>query len=90
MICAVPKHKWIAQLNQPTDLSKLPFYGYRGSQYVKQPITKPELRWYSCRVGLDNSAGGQVFVDSDRWGTLKGNMHASIFRYRFLLCAAAR
>lgn len=74
MICAVPKNKWLSQLDKPTDLSKLPFYGYRGSQYVKQPITKPELPFVYLPRGLDNSAGGQVFVDSDRWGPLKGNM----------------
>ncbi len=74
MICAVPKDKWLSQWGQPTDLSKLPFYGYRGSQYVKQPITKPELPLVYLPRGLDNSAGGQVYVDSDRWGPLKGNM----------------
>lgn len=74
MICAVPKNKWSQQLNLPTDLSKLPFYGYRGSQYVKQPITKPELPLVFLPRGLDNSAGGQVYVDSDRWGPFQGNM----------------
>ncbi len=74
MICAVPKEKWSSLLDQPTDLTKLPFYGYRGSQYIKQPITKPELPLVYLPRGLDNSAGGQVFIDSDRWGPLKGNM----------------
>lgn len=74
MICGVPKNKWEVLLDQPTDLTKLPFYGYRGSQYVKQPITKPETPLVYLPRGLDNSAGGQVFVDSDRWGPLKGNM----------------
>ncbi len=74
MICAVPRDKWMGQLDKPTDLTKIPFYGYRGSQYVKQPITKPELPLVYLPRGLDNSAGGQVFIDSDRWGPLKGNM----------------
>ncbi len=57
MICAVPKEKWSSLLDQPTDLTKLPFYGYRGSQYIKQPITKPELPLVYLPRGLDNSAG---------------------------------
>ena len=74
MICAVPKAKWSSRLDQPTDLTQLPFYGYRGSQYIKQPITKPELPFVFLPRGVDNSAGGQVFIDSDRFGPLKGNM----------------
>ncbi len=74
MICAVPKDKWSSLLNQPTDLTKVPFYGYRGSQYIKLPISQPELPLVYLPRGLDNSAGGQVYVDSDRWGPLKGNM----------------
>ncbi len=65
MICAVPK--------SPAGAS-VPFFGYRGRQFVNQPITKPELPMVYLPRGLDNSAGGQVYVDSHRWGPLQGNM----------------
>jgi azurin len=55
-------------------LDAIPFYGHRGKQYVKRPIERPELPLVYLPRGLDNSAGGQVFVDSQRWGPLAGQM----------------
>lgn len=47
------------------------FYGYRGPK--PGVATEPPLVYLPR--GLDNSSGGQVFVDSDRWGTLlKGQL----------------
>lgn len=63
MICAVdPKN------------TNTPFYGYRGAKFSNQPIARPELPLVYLPRGLDNSAGGQVYIDSDRWGPMKGNM----------------
>ena len=63
MICAVNSRR-----------SDVPFYGYRGAKFSKRPVARPELPMVYLPRGLDNSAGGQVFIDSDRWGPLKGNM----------------
>ena len=46
------------------------FYGYRGPK-GGQP---PDLPLVYLPRGLDNSSGGQTFVNSDRWGPLKGQM----------------
>ncbi len=48
----------------------LPFFGRPGTNR-KQP---PELPMLYLPRGLDNSSGGQVHVDSDRWGPLEGQM----------------
>jgi putative heme-binding domain-containing protein len=45
-------------------------YGYGGPRDGKVP----DLPLVYMPRGLDNSSGGQVFVDSDRWGPLKGQM----------------
>ncbi len=50
------------------------FYGYQGAAH-KEP--KPEtfdqpICWLPQSV--DNSSGGQVWVSSDKWGPLKGNL----------------
>jgi len=59
--------------------SSKPFFGYRGAKFSKREVAKPELPMAYLPRGLDNSAGGQVFIDSDRWGPLKGNMiHLSV------------
>ncbi len=50
------------------------FHGYRGAKLSKGPISKPELPMVYLPRGLDNSAGGQVYISSDRWGPLQGNM----------------
>jgi azurin len=47
-----------------------PFYGHKGPQVGG----RPELPILYLPRGLDNSSGGQVFIDSDRWGPLKGNL----------------
>lgn len=46
------------------------YYGYGGPREGKAP----ELPLVYLPRGLDNSSGGQVFVESDRWGPLKGQM----------------
>jgi putative heme-binding domain-containing protein len=63
MICAVDSKN-----------ANTPFYGYRGARFSNQPIARPELPMVYLPRGLDNSAGGQVYIDSDRWGPLKGSM----------------
>ncbi len=64
MICAVrtPKPN---QLNQP-----IPHFGYRGPQGEKPP----SLPLVYLPRGLDNSSGGQAFIDGERWGPLGGRM----------------
>jgi putative heme-binding domain-containing protein len=64
MICRVP-----TEPHEP-----IPFYGYRGAKFTQRPIEKPVLPLAYIPRGLDNSAGGQVYVDSDRWGPLAGQM----------------
>lgn len=46
-----------------------PFGGYKGPQRGQ-----PQWPLVYLPRGLDNSAGGQTFVDSDRWGPLRGQM----------------
>ncbi len=48
----------------------VPHFGYLGTQ-GDQP---PELPLVYLPRALDNSSGGQVFVDSDRWGPLQGQI----------------
>ncbi len=50
--------------------SKLPHYGYGGPKNKKPP----ELPLFYLPRGLDNSAGGQVYVSSDRWGPMQGQL----------------
>ncbi len=52
------------------DSRGLPFLGRPGTGR-KQP---PELPMLYLPRGLDNSSGGQVYVDSDRWGPVRGQM----------------
>ena len=47
-----------------------PFFGYRGPRNEKPP----ELPLVYLPRGIDNSAGGQQTVTSDRWGPLKDQM----------------
>ncbi len=47
-----------------------PFFGYKGPREGRVP----ELPLVYLPRGLDNSSGGQVFIDSDRWGPLQGRM----------------
>lgn len=46
------------------------FFGYRGPREGKAP----DLPFVYLPRGLDNSSGGQVYVSSDRWGPLTGQM----------------
>ncbi|MCA9161720.1 MAG: hypothetical protein KDA62_02030 [Planctomycetales bacterium] len=62
MICEVP-------LAAGAD-GVIPHYGYRGPRDSQAP-TLPLA--YLPR-GLDNSSGGQVYVSSERWGPLHGQM----------------
>jgi len=68
MICAIglniSGHSHDASANQP------PHFGYRGPQNGQPPA----LPMAYLPRGVDNSSGGQVFVDSDRWGPLAGQM----------------
>ncbi|MDX1925025.1 MAG: DUF6797 domain-containing protein [Pirellulaceae bacterium] len=69
MICAVD-----SKYTRESNITNPPFYGYRGAKFSNQPIARPELPMVYLPRGLDNSAGGQTYIDSDRWGPLKGNM----------------
>lgn len=62
MICEVPMSHDKEQA--------VPFYGYGGPRGSRSP----ELPLIYLPRGLDNSSGGQVHIDSDRWGPLNGNM----------------
>ncbi len=55
---------------QSPDGRSVPFFGRPGGD-LKQP---PEIPMLYLPRGLDNSSGGQVYVDSDRWGPVKGQM----------------
>jgi azurin len=51
-----------------------PFFGYKGPK----PNQSVELPMVYLPRGLDNSSGGQTYVDSDRFGPIQGQMiHAS-------------
>lgn len=61
-------------------------FGYRGPQVTDtRPLGyDPPLCWLPRRV--DNSCGGQVWVNSDRWGPLNGQMlHLSFGQCRMSL-----
>lgn len=47
-----------------------PFFGYRGPRDNRAP----DLPLVYLPRGLDNSSGGQVHVDGDRWGPLQGQL----------------
>lgn len=55
---------------QSPDSRGLPFFGRPGTNRT-QP---PELPMLYLPRGVDNSSGGQVFVDGDRWGPLQGQL----------------
>ena len=55
---------------QSPDGRNIPFFGRPGGD-LKQP---PEIPMLYLPRGLDNSSGGQIYVDSDRWGPVKGQM----------------
>jgi azurin len=47
-----------------------PFFGFGGPRQGKSP----DLPLVNIPRGLDNSSGGQVFINSDKWGPLSGQM----------------
>ena len=50
------------------------FYGVENTAHqIPIPVFKPPLCWMSHN-DIDNSGGGQVWVTSDRWGPLKGEL----------------
>jgi azurin len=63
MICAF-------KLDDRKTATSAPFFGFRGPQNG-QP---PQLPLVYLPRGVDNSAGGQQTVTSDRWGPLKGQL----------------
>ena len=52
------------------DGRSLPFFGRPGTK-LTQP---PDLPMLYLPRGVDNSSGGQVHIDSDRWGPVKNQM----------------
>jgi azurin len=65
MICLVKP-----PVNRRHESSELPHYGYHGPKNKKSP----ELPLVYLPRGLDNSSGGQVYVDSERWGPMQGQL----------------
>jgi putative heme-binding domain-containing protein len=61
MICAV---------RTASSTSPVPHFGYRGPK-GEQP---PSLPLVYLPRGLDNSSGGQAYIDSEEWGPLQGRM----------------
>jgi cytochrome c551/c552 len=61
------------------------FYGYQGLvAQARRTDVEPPLCWLPRRV--DNSSGGQVWVNGDRWGPLAGELlHLSYGKCRLLL-----
>lgn len=60
MICAV----------RPNSHKRAPHFGYKGPRDGQAP----ELPLVYLPRGLDNSSGEQTYINSDRWGPLKGQM----------------
>lgn len=82
MICAVRPQVPTSQLLRPEDATQPPHYGYQGPRAGKAPAVPLA---YLPR-GLDNSSGGQVFVESQQWGPLAGQLlHLSFGMGRLFL-----
>ncbi|SFI86093.1 DUF6797 domain-containing protein [Planctomicrobium piriforme] len=62
MVCSVPQ-------NLPAS-SEVPHYGYGGPKNGKPPA----LPLFYMPRGLDNSAGGQVWINSNNWGPLQQHL----------------
>ena len=75
MICAVRSSMQSTVGNQKhANSSSPPYFGYGGPKEGQAP----ELPLVYLPRGLDNSSGGQAYIDSDRWGPLKGkSLHFS-------------
>lgn len=72
MICQYPSRtsSALSDATVPIDPAAPAFYGYGGPR----ASFSPHLPLVYLPRGLDNSAGGQVEITSDRWGPLAGNM----------------
>ena len=72
MLCAVrPGISKSAQTISPQIGGHSPqYFGYGGPKDGRAP----DLPFLYLPRGMDNSAGGQIFADSDRWGPLSGNL----------------
>lgn len=72
MICAVrPGVTRSAQTISPQIGGHSPqYFGYGGPRDSRAP----DLPFVYLPRGVDNSAGGQIFADGDRWGPLSGNL----------------
>ncbi len=69
MICLVPAER--TKGKTPRIGGHLPpYYGYGGPKDGRPP----DLPFVYLPRGMDNSAGGQAYVTSERWGPLTGNM----------------
>ncbi|MBI1375793.1 MAG: heme-binding domain-containing protein [Phycisphaera sp.] len=73
MICAVPTR---AASDAKVD-TPVPHYGYRGPQRGQPPV----LPLAYLPRGVDNSSGGQAYIDSDQWGPLKGQIVHTSFGF---------
>ena len=62
------------------------YYGFGGPRVTKQRPTGWDLPMCFVPRAMDNSGGGQVWVESKRWGPLEGQMlHLSYGQCRLLL-----
>ncbi len=62
------------------------YYGYGGPNITKDRPTGWDLPMCFIPRSMDNSGGGQVWVEGDRWGPLTGKMlHLSYGQCRMLL-----
>jgi putative heme-binding domain-containing protein len=85
MICAVvPRDEQARGATTATSLTNrpAPHFGYQGPRDGQAP----ELPLVYLPRGLDNSSGASVYVDSDRWGPMQGQMvHLSFGQGRHFL-----
>lgn len=70
MICLVPPEGKQVKLVPGVGGHTPPYFGYGGPKNGKAP----DPPFVYLPRGLDNSSGGQTYIDSDRWGPLKGRM----------------
>lgn len=70
MICAVPTERPLPKFGPQIGGHQPPFFGLGGP---KKGIA-PDLPMVYLPRGLDNSSGGQIHVDSEKWGPLQGKM----------------
>ncbi|MCA9040407.1 MAG: TIM barrel protein, partial [Planctomycetaceae bacterium] len=71
MICGIRRRPGSKTENE----NSIPFFGYkklaRHDQSVEEP---PALPLVYLPRGLDNSSGGQTYINSDQWGPLQGEV----------------